>query len=209
MAQSTGGFWSSPFGQLVGGLFSPVTDQAMNREMTANENDLSRQHDEYMSRLSQSNALQQMRVQQANALAQMKYQQDYNKYMADTQYQRMVNDMEAAGINPASLMGSVHAAGSTGSASTVGASTPGAAASSSRGLGYSGQNDFMTSMMTSALNGMIAKDRDASKYLASEMVDNARHAHRMEEISEWQNYAVAKKAANEASIVRKTKWKPE
>ena len=177
MAKSTGGFWSSGFGQGLSAVsavlgLGPLTDTALNREMTANENDLSRLHDQSMAELSQSNALQQMRVQQANVLAQMQNQQDFEKYMANTQYQRLINDMELAGLNPASLFGSVHAGSSTPSASIGSASTPGASASSSRGLGFSGQNNFMTSMMTSALNGMIAKDRDAGKYLAMEMVDN-------------------------------------
>lgn len=187
MALSTGGFWSSLGGQILGSLFSPLTDSAMNREMNANENDLSRLHDESMARISQSNALQQMRVQQA-----------FEERMSNTQYQRMLNDMELAGLNPASLMGSVHAG-----SSVPGASTPGAAALSSRAIGYHDQNNFMTSMMTSAINGMIAKDRDASKYLASEMVDNARHAHRMEEIAEASKASQASK-----NIVRKTNWKP-
>lgn len=170
MAKSTGGFWSSTGGQVIGGIASilglgPLFDTAFNREMTANENDLSRLHDEYMLKNSQANALQQMRVQQ-----------NFEKGLADTQYQRMVNDMQLAGLNPASLMGSVHAG-----SSVPNASTPGSGASSSRALGFHDQNNFMTSMMTSALNGMIAKDRDAAKYLSEEMIDNAKHAHRMEE----------------------------
>lgn len=170
MGKSTGGFWSSTGGQIIGGIASilglgPLFDTAFNREMTSNENDLSRLHDEYMLAESQGNALQQMRVQQ-----------NWEKKMADTQYQRMIADMELAGLNPASLMGSVHAG-----SSVPNASTPGSGASSSRALGFHDQNNFMTSMMTSALNGMIAKDRDAAKYLSEEMIDNARHAHRMEE----------------------------
>jgi len=186
MANSTGGFWSSTGGQILSGIgaalgLGPLFDTALNREMTANENDLSRLHDQYMTNVSQSNALQQMRVQQSNALAQMQKQQDFEKYMADTQYQRLINDMEAAGLNPASLMGSVHAGSSVPNASTGGASVAGAGGHSAKSLGYHDQNNFMTSMMTSALNGMIAKDRDAARYLSEEMIDNAKHAHRMEE----------------------------
>ena len=186
MAKSTGGFWSGGFGQALAGIgaalgLGPLFDTALNREMTANENDLSRLHDQFMLGESQSNALQQMRVQQSNVLAQMQKQQDFEKYMADTQYQRLVNDMERAGLNPASLMGSVHAGSSVPNASIGSAGTPGSGASSSRALGYHEQNNFMTSMMTSALNGMIAKDRDAARYLSEEMIDNAKHAHRMEE----------------------------
>ena len=129
MGKSTGGFWSSTGGQIIGGIASilglgPLFDTAFNREMTSNENDLSRLHDEYMLAESQGNALQQMRVQQ-----------NWEKKMADTQYQRMIADMELAGLNPASLMGSVHAG-----SSVPNASTPGSGASSSRALGFHDQN---------------------------------------------------------------------
>ena len=70
MAKSTGGFWSGTAGQIIAGLgaglgLGPLFDTALNREMTANENDLSRLHDQYMLGESQANALQQMRVQQS------------------------------------------------------------------------------------------------------------------------------------------------
>lgn len=114
--------------------------------------------------------------QDFNALEAQK-QRDYEERMSNTAYQRAIADMEAAGINPASITG------------TSGASTPSGATATSSGYSRGGYNTPLKagdlSIMSSAINGMLAKDRDAAKYLADEFRDNARHAHKMEEIREW------------------------
>lgn len=183
MAQSTGGFWSSTGGQALSGIgaalgLGPLFDTAISREVNANENDLSRQHDEYMAR-----------VQQLNAIKQMQFQQDFEKNMSSTAYQRAVADMEAAGINPASLAGS-----SALQASTPGSSTPGASAGHSNAIGVAngGSNSPLSSMMSSAFNAILSKDKAAAEIAKSELVDNARHAHAMEESREARDLAMSK-----------------
>lgn len=132
-----------------------------------------------LTQQQQEMALNRMANEQQFNAYQAQVQRDFEERMASTQYQRAIADMEKAGLNPASLTGS----------SPSGAMVPNAAAASS-GAGSVGSARFssssgMSSMMSSAIQGMIAKDRDAARFLADELRDNARHAHKLEEIREW------------------------
>lgn len=134
----------------------------------------------WLNQQQQEMALERMSSeQQFNALEAQKAR-DWQERMASTNYQRAVADMEKAGLNPASLVGS----------SPSGALAPSSASASSGASGvagsrFSGFSSGLASMMSSAIQGMIAKDRDAAKYFADELRDNAKHAHKMEEIREW------------------------
>lgn len=112
-------------------------------------------------------------IQEFNA-AQAAIQRAYEERLANTQYQRTIADMKAAGINPASV--GVSQLDSTPNGSY-------ASASSSPFHGSSIGSGF-NNLVSSAVNGLLAKDRNAAKYLANEIRDNARHAHRLEEIHE-------------------------
>lgn len=127
-----------------------------------------------LNQQQQEMALQRQREEQAfNALEAQK-QRDFES----TAYQRTIADMEAAGINPASIMGSMNL--------DSGGSAARSSASGVAGSNFHGSNigAGVSNIMSSAINGLIAKDRDAAKYLADEFRDNAKHAYRMEEINE-------------------------
>lgn len=134
----------------------------------------------WLNQQQQEMALERMaNEQQFNALEAQK-SRDWQERMASTNYQRAIADMEKAGLNPASLVGS----------SPSGAMVPSSASASAGAGGVAGSrfgsfSSGLSSMMSSAIQGMIAKDRDAAKYLADEFRDNARHAHKLEEIREW------------------------
>lgn len=174
---SSGGFFNTVAGQILGTFLGPLASDAMNREMTANENELSRQHDANMARISQNYALDQM------ALANK-----YNIEMDSTKYQRQIADMVAAGLNPASIAGSAIAGSNVHGSNTVG--LPGGRAGV---LGYSSAGNPLGSMMSSAMNAMLAKSDKAANIAKQELVDNARHLHRMEEISEYKQLNDARK----------------
>lgn len=133
-----------------------------------------------LAKQEQGYALERMANEQAFNAQQAQIVRDWQEQMASTNYQRAIADMEAAGLNPASLVGSSPSGALAPSTAAVSA---GAGSKPSSGVSVSGAG--MSALMSSAINGMIAKDRDAAKYLADEMRDNARHAHKMEEIREW------------------------
>lgn len=107
-------------------------------------------------------------------------QMDYNTQMSNTAYQRAIADMQAAGINPAAMAG-VNAQPANAMAAN-GVSHPGMRTNAQMNtrpfdLGAS-------QLAASAIYSVIAKDHDAARLMASEIVDNARHAHKMEELRE-------------------------
>ena len=102
-------------------------------------------------------------------------QRDWEQYMASTQYQRAIADMEAAGINPASMSGVNMQPSSVPSGSSASSSAPGFSSNSFGG---------MSNIINSAVQGLLANDRNASRILAREIQDNAKHGYRMEEMQE-------------------------
>lgn len=118
--------------------------------------------------------------------AEAQKNRDFQERMSNTAYQRAIEDMQKAGINPASLGGAQVSGASTPSGATGSASNPQIASSSKSSANFQGSNmgGVISNLASSALYGMIAKDRDASRYLAREIQDNAKHAYRMQEINE-------------------------
>lgn len=107
--------------------------------------------------------------------AEAQKQRDWEQYMASTQYQRMMSDMEKAGINPASLSGVNAQSNSVPSGSSASSSSPWFQSNA-----FSGVSDIANS----ALKGVLAKDRNAARIFANEVLDNAKHGYRMEEMQE-------------------------
>ena len=159
-----------------GGLLSTV----LNAKFQSGENQLDRLESEYLTRLQQNNALQQMRMQDTYNLKYMKSQQDFEREMSNTAYQRAIADMEAAGLNPASLMGTQGAA-STPSSGLAHASAAGASiGSGSHGSNHLGANiDLGSGAFNSAITYMLAHDKDAAHYLGKGIQNDAIHVNAM------------------------------
>lgn len=132
-----------------GSLLSTI----LNAKFQSGENELDRLQSEYLTRLQQNNALQQMRVQHG-----------YETH----RYQDLVQDLEAAGLNPASAFG------------TSGISSPNSGiAGAGIGSGSHGNNhlgaalDFGSGAFNSAIAYLNTHDKLAAAKLRSSIVNSA------------------------------------
>lgn len=96
--------------------------------------------------------------------AEAALQRNYEKYMSDTQYQRAVEDMEKAGLNPAMLYGNGSPAPATSGAS---ASSSGAGA---------GAISAISSIFNSASNLINANDDTKNKKTQQTIYNSAGNA---------------------------------
>lgn len=152
-------------GQTAGSLGSSA--------ISAQANYLENQKDRQFT--SEQNALQR----QFSALEAQK-QRDYEREMSNSAYQRAIADMEAAGLNPASLSGT-----SSPASTPSGASANAHTVSNGAHRGYNfNLGDLGSSMFSSAVQHMLAKDRDAARHVSQAMVDNAREYSIAEERAE-------------------------
>lgn len=143
-----------------GSLLSTIA----NAKFQSGENQLDRLEAEYLTRLQQNNALQQMRIQQA-----------FEKEMANTQYQRTIADMEKAGLNPASLVGSNISTGSMPHSAIAGAGI-GSGSHASNRLGAN--LDLGSSAFNSAIAYLMKKDPQAADHFSKAIVSTAMQENR-------------------------------
>lgn len=132
-------------------------------------------------------------------------QMAYNTNMANTAYQRAVADMQAAGINPGSMAGVNAQAAASPAASGVSHS----GVQTSARMNTSPYDIMSGNLVSSAIYSAIAKDHDAARLMASEIVDNARHLHRMEEMQEKHELSKADRLAKQDEAVSKANYYTE
>lgn len=104
----------------------------------------------------------------------MRNQYELEKDLSSSAYQRAVADMKAAGINPAAMAG----------VNAQQASSPNISSNYHSSAGPVARSTHYFNDIDSLFNSILASDPQAAKIAAEELRDNAKHAHRMEELRE-------------------------
>ena len=94
----------------------------------------------------------------ANSNWQAQIQRDFEERMASTQYQRAVEDMKAAGLNPAAI------------GSSMGSNAVPSGAAATGNYGHGGFADF-SNIFSTATAAAMARDKNVTRKITQEMRD--------------------------------------